>query len=152
MSYMDVLWIKIANSYTKWQPLARTQSLSLCGLSAIELRNTSTGKSAAAFRRDRFKLSIFGCLFFQHPLPWTELEFPAGLSSSTQTSDNPAVAGDKCSGLHLHFRLAFCKSRLGLQIVVQSSGNVLQIETSPYLKFKAISSDGSCRYSSWWVA
>ena len=94
----------------------------LSGRSSIELHNT-TGKSVAAFRRDRFKLSVLGCLFLQHPLPWTELELPAGLSPSTQGTDNPAVAGDKCSGLHLHFRLAVCKSvykPLGLQIVVQS--------------------------------
>ena len=100
-----------------------TQSLSLCGQSSIKLCNTSTGKSAAAFRRDRFKLSMLGCLVLQHSLLWTELELPAGLSPSTQGMDNPAVAGDKCYGSHLHFRLAFCKSGpkpLGLQIVVQS--------------------------------
>ena len=33
--------------------------------SSIELHNTSTGKYAAAFRRDRFKLSILGCLYLQ---------------------------------------------------------------------------------------
>ena len=83
MSYMDVLLIKIANSYSKWLPLAHTQSLSFCGYPSIELRNTSTGKSSAAFRRDRFKLSILGCFFLQPPLPWTELELPAGLSPGT---------------------------------------------------------------------
>ena len=74
-------------------------------------------------------------LFLQHPLPWTELELPAGLSLSTQGMDNPAVTGDTCSGLHLHFRLAFCKSGpkpLGLQIVVKASGDVFQIETFQY--------------------
>ena len=108
MSYMHALSIKITNSYSKWPPLAHTQSVSLCD--QIELHNTSTGKSAAAFRRNRFKLSILGCLFLQHPLPWTELELPAGLSPSKQGTDNPAVEGDKCSRLYLHFRLAFCKS------------------------------------------
>ena len=111
-------------------------------------------KSAAAFGRDRFKLSVLGCLFLQQPLTRTELVLPAGLSSSTQGADNPAVAGDKCSKLHLHFRLAFCKSGpkpLGLKIVVQSSGDALQVETSQYWKFKAISSEGSCRFQSWCV-
>ena len=106
--------------YESKPPLTRTQSLNLCGRSSIELRNTSTGKSAAAFRRDRFKLSILGCLFLQHPLPWTELDLPAGLSPSTQGTDNPAVAGEEYSGLQLHLRLAFCKSGpepLGLHIV-----------------------------------
>ena len=82
-------------------------SLSLCGHPSIELSNTSTGKSAASFLTDCFKLSISGCLFLQHPLPWTDLEFPAGFSPSTQGMDNPAVAGVKSSGLHLHFRMAF---------------------------------------------
>ena len=135
MTYMDALWIKITNSYSKWPPLARTQSISLCGLSSIELRNTLTGKYSAAFRRDRFKISILGCLFLQHPRPWTELELPIGLSLSTQGTDNPAVAGDKCSRLLLHFRLAFCKSGpipLGLKIVVQASENGLQEEKSQY--------------------
>ena len=91
----------------------------------------------------------------QHPLPWTELELPAGLSPSTQGADNPGVAGHKCSILHLHFRLAFCKSRLKslvLQIVVNASGDGLQKETSQYWHFKAVSSEGSCRFSSWCVA
>ena len=126
---------KIRNSFSKWPPLALTQSLRLCGHPPSKLRNTSTGKSAAACRRDRFKHSILGCLFLQHPLPWTQLELPAGLRPSTQGMDNPAVAGDKCFRLHLHFRLAFCKSRpkpLGLQIVVQASGDGLQVETSQY--------------------
>ena len=93
MSYMDVLWIKIANSYSKWPPVACTQSVSLCGHPSIELSNRSTEKSAAAFRRDLFKLSILGYLFLQHPLPWTEVELPAGLSPSTQGKDNQAVVG-----------------------------------------------------------
>ena len=56
---------------------------------SIELRNISTGKSAAAFRRDCFKLSILGCLFLRHPILLSELELPAGLSPSTQGTDNP---------------------------------------------------------------
>ena len=84
--------------------------LNPCVHSSIELRNTSTRKSAAALRSDRFKLSILICLFLQYPLPWAELEPPAGLTPSIQGTDNPAEAGDKCSGLHLHFRLAFWKS------------------------------------------
>ena len=153
MSYMDALWIKIRNSYSKWPPLARTEPFSLCGRSSIELLNTSTGKSAAAFRRDRFKLKlqILGSFFLQHPLPWTEVELPAGLSPSTQDTDNQAVAGDKYFGLHLHFRSAFCKSgpkSLGLQIVFQDSGDGLQVETSQYWAFKAVSSEGSCVYVS----
>ena len=120
---------------TKLPPLARTQSLSLCGLSSIESGNTSIGESATAFRRDRFKLSILGCLFLQHPLPWTEQQFPAGLSPSTQGTEHPAMAGDRCPGFHPHFRLAFCKSGptpLGLQIEVETSGDGLQVETSQY--------------------
>ena len=155
MSYMNALWIKIVHSYSKWPPLACTQSSRLCGYSSVELRNTSTGKPAAAFRKDRFKLWILGCLFLQHPLTWTELELPAELSPNTQGTDNPAVAGDKCSGLDLHFRLIFFKSGpkpLGLQIVVQVSGDGLQVETSQYWKIKAVSSEGSCRFSSWCVA
>ena len=156
MSYMDALWIKITNSYSEWLPLACTQYLCLCGHTSTELRNTSTGKSAAAFRRDRVKLSILGCLFLQHPLPWSELELPVGLSPSTQGTDNPVVAGDKCSELHLHFRLAFCNTGpkpLGLQIVVQASGDDgLQVETSQYWKFKAVFSEVCCRFSSWCVA
>ena len=53
------------------------------------------------------------------PSSMDELELPAGLSPSTQGTDNPAVTGDKCSELHLHFRLAFCKSGpklLGLKL------------------------------------
>ena len=155
MSYMDSLWIKIINSYSKCPPLEHTQSLSLCGHSTIELRNTSTGKSAAAFKRDRLKLSMLGCLFLQRPLPRTELELPAGLSPSTQGTDKPAVAGDKCSRLHLHFRLAFCKFKpkhLRLQIVVQALGDGLQEETSQYWRFKVVSSEGSCIFSSWCAA
>ena len=113
--------------------ISMQQSLSLCGHSSIELRNASTGKFAAAFRRGRFKLSILGGLFLQHPLPWAELELPAGPSPSTQGTDNLAVAGDECCGLHLHLRLAFCKSGpklLGLQFVVQALGDGLQEETS----------------------
>ena len=142
MTYMDAF--KIANSYSKWPPIAYIQALSLSGHSSIELRNTSTAKSAAAFRKDRFKLSILGCPYLQHPLPWTELELPAGLSSSTQGMDNPAVAWDKCYKFNLHFRLAFLKPRpklLRLQIVVQ-------VETSQYWKFRAVSSEGSYRFFS----
>ena len=84
-------------TYSKWPPLAHTESLSHCGHSSIELRNTSTGKSAATYQRDCFKLSILECLALKHPLPWTELELPVGLSPSTQGTDNPAVAGDKYS-------------------------------------------------------
>ena len=137
MSYMDALWIKITNSYSKWPPLARTQSLSLCGCSSIELCNTSTGKSAAAFQKDRFKLSMLGCIFLQHPLPWTELELTAVLSPSTQGMDNPAVAEDKGSRLHLHFRLVFCKSvpkLLGLEIVVQIFRRWLASRYIPIMK------------------
>ena len=56
----------------------------LCGHSSIELRNTSTGKSEAAFRKDRLKVSILGCVFLQHPLPWTELELPTHKARTTQ--------------------------------------------------------------------
>ena len=155
MRYMDALWIEIANSYSKQPLLACTQSLSLCSHSSVELCNTSTGKSAAAFWRDCFKLSLLGCLFLQQPLPWTELELPAGLSPNTQGTNNPAVAEDKCSGLHLHFRLAFCKSEpklLGLKIVVQSSGDGFEKETSQYWKFKAVCPEGWCRFTNWRVA
>ena len=152
MNCMDVLWIKIANSYSKLPPLARTKSLSPFRRSWIEFRNTSAGKSAAAFRWDHFKLSILGCLFSQHPLPWTDLELPLGLGPSTQGTDNPAVAGDKFPGLKLHFRLPFCKFRpksLGLQIMVQAWGDYLQVETSQYWNFKVVPSEDSCRFSSW---
>ena len=40
---------------------------------------------------------LLGCLFFQDPLRRTELELPVGLSPNTQGTDNPALAGDKCS-------------------------------------------------------
>ena len=155
MSYMGALWIKIANSYSKWPPLSRAKSLSLCGHSSIELRNTSTEKSADPFQRDRLELSILGCLFLQHSLPWAELDLPARLSLSTQGTVNPGVAGDNCSERHLHFRLAFCKSgpkHLGLQIVAQASGDCLQVVTSQYWKFTAVSSEGNCRFSSRCVA
>ena len=137
MNHMDALWIKIVYSCSKWPPLSRTQSLKLCCRPSIELRNTLTGKSAAAFRRDNFKLSILGCLFLQHLLPRTELELPPGLSPSTQGTDNPAVAGEEYSRLHLHFRLAFSKSRpkaLGLQIVVQSFRRRLALRDIRILK------------------
>ena len=96
---------------TKWPPITCIKSLSLCGHPSIELLNTSTGNSAAAFRRDRFKLSILGCLFLQHPFLWTELELqqdsaPAHNARTTQqwqvtnfphfisTSDWPPASAD----------------------------------------------------------
>ena len=89
MGYVDALWIRIINTYSKWPPIARTQSLSLCGHLSITLCNTSTGKSAAACRRDCFKLSILGCVFLQHPLPWTDWSYqqdsdPADKAQTTQ--------------------------------------------------------------------
>ena len=155
MRYKDALWMNIANSYSKWSTLERAQSLSPCGHPLIKLRNTSNGKSAAAFRRNCFKIWSLRCLYLQHSLPWTELELPAGLSPSTDGTDNPAVAEDKCSGIHLHWRFAFYKSEpkpLGLQILVQSSGDGLQTETSRYWKFKVFSSEGWYRFTSWRVA
>ena len=97
--YFNILitWATWMYYESKWPPLACTQSLNHCGHPSIKLCNTSTGKSAAAFWRDRFKLSILGCLLLQHPLPWTELELPAGFSPSTQGTDNPAVAGEEYS-------------------------------------------------------
>ena len=154
MSYMNALWIKFINSYSKWPPLAHTQPVSLCGHSSIELCNTLTGKSAPS-EETAVNFQYWDVSSLQHPLPWTELELPAGLSPSKQGTGNPAVTGDKCSGLHLHFRLTFCKSGLkplGLQIVVQASGDGLQVEKSQYWKFKAVSLKGSCRFSSWCVA
>ena len=65
MSYVDALWLKIVNIYSKWPPSAHTRSLSLCGHISIELRNKSTGKSAATFRRDCFILSILECVYLQ---------------------------------------------------------------------------------------
>ena len=117
MSYMDALWIKITNCYSKWPPLARTKSLSLCGHSSIELCNTSTGKPVAAFRRDRFKLSILGCLFLQHPFPWTELELPAGLSPSAWTTQQWQETNVP------DFISPSGPKPLGLQIVAQASGD-----------------------------
>ena len=70
-----------------------------------------------------------------NPLPWTDLELSTGLSPSIQGMVNLAVAGDKYSGLHHYFRLAFCKTGPkphGLQIMVQASGDGLQVETSQY--------------------
>ena len=85
MSYMDVLWIKIATSYSKWTPLARTQSLSHCGHPLIKLRNTPTGKSAAAFRRNRFKLSILGFSTYKpSPDAWTTICSPRSLGPNLQ--------------------------------------------------------------------
>ena len=48
--------------------------------------------------------------YLQHPLPWREMELPAGLSPSTQGTENPEVAEEDYSVLHLHLSLAFCKS------------------------------------------
>ena len=155
MSYMDVLWIKIANSYSKWPHISYTQSLSLCGHSSIELCNTSTGKSAAAFRRDRFKLSTLGCLYlqplfhgenwsFQHvsasahkartTQQWPETNVPDFIS----TSDWPSASPDL--------------NPLDYKLWSKASGDGLQVDTSQYWKFKAISSEGSCRFSCWCVA
>ena len=60
---------KSKNSYSKWPPFAHTESLSLYGHSSIELCNTSSGKSAAAFQRGRFKAFNIGMsLFASHLL------------------------------------------------------------------------------------
>ena len=90
MSYMDALWIKIPNSYSKWPAIACTQPLSLCGHSSIELCNKSTGKSAAAFRRDPYKLSILGyvssCNTLFHGQNWSfqQDSAPAHKTQTTQ--------------------------------------------------------------------
>ena len=88
MTYMNALWNKITTSYSKWPPLARTQSLCLCGYSSIELRNTSTRKSAAAFRRDSFKLSILRSLFLQAiSWVWTTIYSPRDLVPDLQKAN-----------------------------------------------------------------
>ena len=88
MSYMDALWIKITNSYSKWPPLACTQSLSLCGHSSVKLRNTSTGKSAAASWRDRFKFSVLDVPSCKPSLQdWTTICSPRGLGPDLQKAN-----------------------------------------------------------------
>ena len=75
----------------------------------------------------------------------------AGLSPSTKGTDNPAVQETEVPD----FRLAFCMSGatpLRLQIVVQASVDGSQVDTTPYWKFKAVSSEGIWRFSSWCVA
>ena len=154
MSYMDALWIKIRNSYSKWLPLALIQSLSLSGRSSIELRNSSTGKSAAAFRRNRFKLSVLGCLFLQHPLPWIELELPAVLSPSTQGMDNQQLQETNVPDFISTSDWPSVSPYLNLldyKLWSKASRDGLQVEIFQYWNFKAVSSEGSCRFSSWCV-
>ena len=148
---MDVLWIKTANSYSNWPPLARTLPLSLSGRSSIELCNTSTGKFAAVFLRDCFELSMLGSLFLQHLLPQTELELPAGLNPSTQGTRQPSSCKRQRFRTSSPLQVGLLQA-LGLQIVVQASGDGLQVETSQYWKFKVVYSEGSCRFSTWCVA
>ena len=153
MSYMDVLWIKIATSYPKWPLLARTQSLSHCGHPSIKLRNTSTGKPAAAFRRDRFKHSILGYVYLQ-AISWSfgpQFLHQGGLGLGLQKAN-------------LKWRWSpeyFTPSTAGLSVpcVLELSPaencpwkRVLQEEISQYWKFKAVSLEGSCRFSSWCIA
>ena len=100
MSYMNALWIKIINSYSKWPPLACTQSLSLCGHSPIELRNASTGKSAAASLNFQC-WGISSCK--PSPGAWTTICSPRGLGPYFQKANlkwklspehlSPATAG-----------------------------------------------------------
>ena len=98
-----------SSCYWKWPTLACTQCWSLYGHSSIELCNTSTGKFAAAFRRDHY--SILGSSLLPTPCSM----YRTGASSRTQTQHTrhrqPSSGWrQKCSGLHLHFRLAFWKS------------------------------------------
>ena len=76
------------NQLFKMATISMHRVLSLCGHSSIELRNTSIGKSAAAFRRDRFKLSILGCLFLQqlfHGQNWSFQDDPAPVHKTWRT-------------------------------------------------------------------
>ena len=154
MSYMDVLWIKITNSYSKWTPLACTQSLSLCGHSSIELRSTLANlqlpSKETTLNFQYWDVSSCNILFHGQNLSFQQDSTPAHKAWTTQqwletnvldfisTSDWPCVT-------------RYLKP-LALQIVFQSSGDDLQVETSQYWKFKAVPSEGSCRFSSWCVA
>ena len=149
MRYMDVLWIKIASSYSKWPPLAHTQSLSLCGHPSIELRNT-TGKIAAVFGRQYWDVSSCNTLFHGQNRSFQQDSAPAHKPQTTQqwqetnvpdfisTSDWPSVSPDL--------------NPLDYKLWSKASGDGLQVETSQYWKFKAVSSEGSCKFSSWCVA
>ena len=128
MSYMDVLWIKITNSYWKWPSLAHRQSLGLCRYPSIELCNTSNGKSAAALHRDHFKLSLFRCLFLQHLRPRTEVEIladsaPAHNPQTTQqwqeTNVSDFISTSDCPSASPNLNC----------LVVQSSGDGFEKET-----------------------
>ena len=116
-----------------------TQSLNLCGHSSIELRNTSIGKSAATFRRDRFKLSILICLFLQ-AISWSlnhslyskgfrselaEGQSEVEMKSGTFVSCHRWVVRTLCAGvcagaescwkLHVHGRRCFKKRHLSIE-------------------------------------
>ena len=121
-----------------------TQSLSLCGHSSTKLCNISTGKSAAAFRRNHFKLSIMGCLYLQviswsldHIL-WSK-GFRSGLAkgqsevemkSGTFVSCHCWVVRALCVGAESCWKLQFCPWK-----------RVLLEETSQYWKLKSVSAD-----------
>ena len=97
-----------------------------------QLENLQLPSEATALKFQCWDVSSCNTLF--QGQNWS---FQQDSAPNTQGTDNPAVAGDKCSGLHLHLRLAFCKSRpkpLGLQIVVQSFRRWLASRNIPILK------------------
>ena len=120
---------------------------------SMEIPNTSTGKSAAAFRRDHFKFSILGCLLLASHLLKIGPQFVKGfrselaegqseveMKSGTFVSCHCWVVCALCAGAESCWKLQFCPRK-----------RMLQEETSQYWKFKVVSLEGSCKFSSWCV-
>ena len=85
MSYMDALWIKIVNSYSKWPSLAHTQSSSLCGHSSIGFRNTTIGKSALPSEETALNFQYWDISTCKpSPEAWITICSPRGLGLDLQ--------------------------------------------------------------------
>ena len=153
MNYMVALWMEITNSYSKWPPLACIQSISLCGHSSTELHNTSTGNLQLPSEETTLNFQYWYATSCKpSPEAWTTIFSPRRLGLDLQKAKlkwrwglghlSPATAGLSlpCAlGLSC-WKLQFCPWK------------VLQEETSQYWKFKAVSLEGCCRFSSWCVA
>ena len=152
---MDVLWIKMSTSYSKWSPIACTQSLSLSGHSSIELRNTSTANLQLPSEETSLIFQYWDVSFCNTVFDWQNWSFqqdsaPAHKARTTQqlqetnvpdfiyTSDWPSASPYLIP--------------LDYKLWSKASGDGLQVETLQYWKFKAVSSEDSCRFSSWCVA